>query len=520
MSHIKEKWILKIVCLVLIGMTEFASTAVNAQVALPGGDCLVSADESWSRVERWAWGKICTHKIANLQNVDPRPLDPHYADERRRLSPRFLEMVLAHDPWSSAIPRFGVRIVGAYFSQPVDLHQVSLKHDLWIDRSRFDKDVSMTDLNTRSLISFRYSHFSEALNLERAKIEGNLHLESIQVAPNEWRNTNFKNLILRGANIDGQVNLTGARVTGNLDLDSLIVGSSLFLNYGDISKKVDAQYIQIARKLDLRGASLAGMDLTAATIGGELSLGCLLPAKDRPSETSGDGLSNESNTFTSSWREGSRLLLRNAVADAVQAVPNAWPEDIDLNGFVYRTIGVQCEGFEYSEWRSDTLITWLARDKPYTPQPYEQLASVLRGMGHLKEANDVLYAGRERSRALSFEDGHYWSWVGQSLLNYVIGYGLGSRYFRSIFWVVLLVVIGTYILRATGQHIVPARDDKPAMKIGVAYSFDILIPIIRLRQRHYEIDLQGVARYYFYVHQMMGYVLASFLIAGLSGLTR
>ena len=57
------------------------------------------------------------------------------------------------------------------------------------------------------------------------------------------------------------------------------------------------------------------------------------------------------------------------------------------------------------------------------------------------------------------------------------------------------------------------------MEIGLSYSLDLLLPIIQLRARHYEVDLQGLVRYYFYFHQMMGYVLASFLIAGLSGLT-
>jgi hypothetical protein len=58
------------------------------------------------------------------------------------------------------------------------------------------------------------------------------------------------------------------------------------------------------------------------------------------------------------------------------------------------------------------------------------------------------------------------------------------------------------------------------MPWGVAYSFDLLLPIIRLRDAHYEMDLKGFARYYFYIHKIMGYLLASFLIAGVSGLTK
>jgi hypothetical protein len=48
----------------------------------------------------------------------------------------------------------------------------------------------------------------------------------------------------------------------------------------------------------------------------------------------------------------------------------------------------------------------------------------------------------------------------------------------------------------------------------------LLLPIIRLREKHYQIDLESRVRYYFYLHKIMGYVLASFLIAGIAGLTK
>ena len=69
----------------------------------------------------------------------------------------------------------------------------------------------------------------------------------------------------------------------------------------------------------------------------------------------------------------------------------------------------------------------------------------------------------------------------------------------------------------TGKHEVKAENQA---RVGFWYSLDLLLPIIQLRPKHYEIDLQGSVRYYFYFHQIMGYVLASFLIAGLSGLTK
>jgi hypothetical protein len=58
------------------------------------------------------------------------------------------------------------------------------------------------------------------------------------------------------------------------------------------------------------------------------------------------------------------------------------------------------------------------------------------------------------------------------------------------------------------------------MPYGFSYSLDMLLPIIRLNESHYDIILKGFAKYYFYGHIILGYVLASFLIAGLSGITK
>ena len=53
----------------------------------------------------------------------------------------------------------------------------------------------------------------------------------------------------------------------------------------------------------------------------------------------------------------------------------------------------------------------------------------------------------------------------------------------------------------------------------VAYSFDRFLPLVRLREYNYtEIEVRGWLAYYFYFHQMMGFILASLLIAGVTGL--
>jgi hypothetical protein len=116
--------------------------------------------------------------------------------------------------------------------------------------------------------------------------------------------------------------------------------------------------------------------------------------------------------------------------------------------------------------------------------------------------------GRERERSQT--TGGKWVWL--TAHKWVTGYGYYLHY--GMFWTLGLVVAGAIVLRVSREG------PRNGMPFGLAYSFDMLLPIIQLRKRHYEIDLQSWARYYFYAHKIMGYVLALILIAWLSGLTK
>jgi hypothetical protein len=94
--------------------------------------------------------------------------------------------------------------------------------------------------------------------------------------------------------------------------------------------------------------------------------------------------------------------------------------------------------------------------------------------------------------------------------------GYGYRPWRALYWVIGLTLLGAIILRKSGEG------PRNHMPIGLAFSFDMLLPIVRLREKHYtDVDLQpGFVRYYFYGHKIMGYILASFVIAALAGLMK
>ena len=147
----------------------------------------------------------------------------------------------------------------------------------------------------------------------------------------------------------------------------------------------------------------------------------------------------------------------------------------------------------------------------YAPQPYIHLASVLQAMGERAEARDIRYANKDRARAVLKERGMWGAWLWASSEWLVIGYGYDLEF--TLYWLVGLILLGSLVLRITGEG------GRHSMPYGLAYSADMLIPLVEFSMYHYEtVKLRGPARYYFYFHKLLGYVLAYFLVAGMTGL--
>jgi hypothetical protein len=270
----------------------------------------------------------------------------------------------------------------------------------------------------------------------------------------------------------------------------LEVGGAAFLGNGaEFNGPLDLIFSHMD-ELELGASTFhRDVDITGAQIKHDLLLGS--PSIARPN-----------------W-PGSALILRNTTLDAIQDLSNAWPARVDLNGFTYRSLGGIHEGgtdrmLDRSvQWFKD----WLAKGR-YSPQPYEQLATRLQSEGRPEAARDIRYTSKHLERPQAGFARRLWL----GMLDWFIGYGYHLQ--RALFWVAGFLIAGIAVLRISGEG------RRYNMPFGIAYSFDMLLPIVRLREKHYQIDLKSWARYYFYAHKIMGYVLASFLIAGLSGLVK
>jgi hypothetical protein len=304
----------------------------------------------------------------------------------------------------------------------------------------------------------------------------------------------FAEVDLFGSKIEKGLQLNDSTFAKSLLMDNLKVGEDVLLMNIDglILNGIDLSFSEIGRNLIISGNDFPSLELTDTRIRGEINLG---------QETSAP----------LKWRYGTKLVLRNTEVAALQDASGAWPNQLDLNGFTYTHLGgIGAGGINDIAAREVSFfIDWLKKQEKYSPQPYEQLASVLKKEGYKVKAEIILYESRNRERKerlMGLE------WLKSFFIWVFIGYGYYSILFVAI-WTIIFTVLGVSILNYSGQC-----QSKGIKAFGFFYSFHMFLPFINISESYNKIDLDGYALYYFYFHKFVGYILALYLIAGLTGL--
>jgi hypothetical protein len=193
------------------------------------------------------------------------------------------------------------------------------------------------------------------------------------------------------------------------------------------------------------------------------------------------------------------LILTDTSVGEVLDDENSWPKQLFMNGFSYtKWRAIEPRGLE---WIRD----WLGKQRAYSPEPYNQLATYLRSVGLQDKSTDVLFASKERQNGIGSEFQKFC----MTLSRVFIGYGYHYEY--SVYWCLGFVILGTILLKVSHQ------DNQHDMKLGFFYSLDTFLPFVELRKKFGDADFRGWLMYYFYFHRLAGYVIGSFILAGLAG---
>jgi hypothetical protein len=413
------------------------------------------------------------------------------------------------------------------------------------DHATFAGDVLLRGAKVGGDLDISSTSFSKTLTAYGLDVHGYLFMRDASFADD---------VILRGAKAGSDLDISSASFSKTLTADGLDVHGHLFMRgHASFADDVSLVGATVAR-LDLGLATAARIDLSEAAVS-ELQLrGLNWRCRETRTERENSGTSqatvreatNKWPLGDPSWRkarcEGTEqslptLILRNAHFEALQDDPDSWPPAMDLEGLRYdRLGGLQSAGSADLRRRTpEQWIDWLARDRTFSSQPYNQLATVFTAAGRRDTADAILFAGRERERdeTWSRSDIGFWqwlqnnfqSWIWLTFLSGVAGYGIGLYTFRVVRWVVGLTILGAAALWFSPY----ARQRSVAWRLGA--SLHRLLPIVELSKEFNDFfdntnepdkprKLDGWLIAFFAGIALAGWVLGFFLLAAMGGLTQ
>ena len=392
-----------------------------------------------------------------------------------------------------------------------------------------ENHLFMTDKGEYSAVEFPSGKIGGFANLCGSTFTGTLNMELIQIGRDLFLNdSSFKNIYLHLSKISGSLELKNATFSDKAILDSSDIKGKIDICNSEFTD-LDISSIRAGYGLSISGSRFNNIvDISNAHIQGHFLIDKRStfhgPVYMMHSSVIGNlNLSQSNATYIdmsyarisgefipdANWYGESFLALCNAEVMILQDPP-AWPNTVELDGFKYSNFSgfLANKKVNMADKPVSYLINWLSKQDPYSPQPYEQLANVLQKTGHAEKAEDVLIARKDRERSLATGFKRF-SLTTQWLL---IDYGYHNYW--ALGWVCFFVVVGWSFIRKN-------KDLQTKNHISLfIYSIDMLLPVIQLESSNYDIHLSGAAKYYFYLHKVAGYILVSFLVAGLSGLTK
>ena len=331
-----------------------------------------------------------------------------------------------------------------------------------------------------------------------------------------------------GFHAKGEVRLLGAKIGGNLDCTG-----GKFENAGKYALSADGVDVRGEVFLSDGFHAKGEVGLLGAKIGGNLDCHGGTFENAGKDALSADGASVHGTLFLKDgFRAQGVVRLVMARAGVLNDAKASWPAPgcLDLRGFVYDNLGSPDDAKSRLEW----IQRQYPKDKKkwkgeFRPQPYEQLAAVLRRMGHESDAKKVIIAKHQASRK--------YGRLGRTmrlanwLFDWTMGYGYRLR--RPLIAAAIFIFAGWFLFWLGWQNdlMVPVKDSAgcPDALCGCfnafVYSLDAFLPIVNLHQEEYWLPAaEGCLGYflcgYLWVHIMAGWVITTLLIAGLTGLAR
>lgn len=542
-------------------------------------------EEKWNQTERWILDKLTIKEIADL-NLCPfgKTIRSeflvyilHIKKFKHRCihCPNIICEKVCHGISECTYEIESIHIIHAEIENPFDSRNcdIELHHNFSIENSHFKANVNLTDIKGTAAICFKGTTF-----------DYNVEITSVKIDSLDFENTQFlKKIDLSETNI-GTLTITGSACSEKISLNDSIIGENLTISNSNFKKAIIISSTRIRGNLQFREITNANsINLNQTTVDGCICLGnitCSGPASINGLNLLGDmelkgpifegsfemisSVINNNLTFIDTHFHdetvlyntivkgtfcinslsgsdkfcggaSSKLSLRNTFVDTLK-IPDSldiWPPDnsqisrnLELDGFIYsRFFFIQNKCKDEKKITADNLdllTDWLNLDKNLSPQPYHQLATVLKNMGSFLFASKILFAYKDRKLNLAWENWDIFNGIIMIIEKYSIGFGYGWRFIVTpIVITIMLTLIGYFVINGsvTFKNFDITQETDSIDEID--YSFKTFLPLIKCCDQRCEpcpqslASLSTIQKIYFHFHSFAGFVLTILIIIGL-----
>jgi hypothetical protein len=473
---------------------------------------------------------------------------------------------------SDASPR-GVKLRGARIRGQLDLAATSLIRPLFLENCYLDEAINVCDaqipalllhgcqvpkilgnrLDARGRVEFCNGFTAHGgIDLTEARIGGSLVLDNADLA-----NSDGCALRARGITIDGNMLCRNLTARSTVDIGDAHIKSSLDFSGAKLSGRDDvalaASRITVERVALFRnGFKATGMvQIRNSRVGAFVDFadanlvnpaGFALQAVGLIAERSiffGEGFSASGEVTLYGARavrlgiggrfnnsDGVAIDLKHVSAMSVSLLPSQPPDglvDLSFGNVVHLSddpetwpTRLRLRGFTYVTLENDSVnvqsrLRWLGlHDGGYAPGIYDQLATAYRQGGRVEASRTVSVAKQRRRRQELNPFGKAWN----LLLYLTVGYGY--RTWWAGLWLLGLLTIGSLVFAgAYPEHMAPAAGIVPSFQ-PVAYTVDVLVPLVDLGQKKAWIPRGGTAMICSWKLTGSGWLLTTAAVAGLT----
>ncbi len=387
--------------------------------------------------------------------------------------------------------------------------RVHTEGDLHFPRCRFHNGMRLTDahigtdLLLNQAVVFR-DRRGKSIMADGLSVGQDLQAELLET---------HGELSLRGATVGVSLSLRGSRLSNThgrraLNAPQLTVERTLYLTPAGIGNQFQSSGTPARGTRVQRFECVGGMRLDDGRFGDAIDLDSARFTMENDQEVSLRRVQTPELRFTGERPQRGLIVLNGMKVVNLVDKSTSWPAagQFRVSGFTYENL------IPIGAFPLHRRLAWLSDATPeYRPEPYEQLATILRNSGEDADAREVLLAKQRRRRETLPVAAKVWGYV----QDWTVAYGY--RPGRAAVWMAVLWAISAVAF---------SHADHPPLKQGegpnwdsALFALDLLLPVIDLGQAG-SWQLRGGWQWMAAVLILLGWILATTVAAGATRLLR